>query len=441
MKPARRMEIASQERERRAARVFSTLLVLILVAFNGLGRDLIAHQLRGGGASDPTASFALYGRFLFPGAAILLGFIRYPDLSTIGAVPRALIPTVALALLSTFWSVDPKVSLQASLEFLLLFLALASIRRAVGVLQMVRVTVYLIIAVVTVSAAVAILFPTLGRHQATDLIQSSHAGQWKGIFVHKNGLGAWAAFSTALVIPFRDQLKLSKASVAIGFSCGLLCLVFSNSQTSLLAAVLMIAVIALLSARMKLPLWVFWPWAAVAFGSVALALGYVGPLVLNAVGRDQSLTGRTEIWPLAAKAVEGRPLLGYGFATSGGGPFQDMTLAGIGIRTGPESGYWKMLLDVGWTGCLLFFLASLFVSLQALHRFPSLSKTTRAAIAVPLAATVGSFLLNYTEATMSDPLSYVGSLTFTLLFCLCSGLDEGARPARRRTRTRLSRFR
>jgi O-antigen ligase len=89
----------------------------------------------------------------------------------------------------------------------------------------------------------------------------------------------------------------------------------STSKTALLAALLGLGVIGLGALVRRGPVHAIIAVcavlaAAIAGGGVVLL---APDLVVAALGRDLTLTGRTEIWEASARFVEARPWLGYGY--------------------------------------------------------------------------------------------------------------------------------
>jgi exopolysaccharide production protein ExoQ len=87
----------------------------------------------------------------------------------------------------------------------------------------------------------------------------------------------------------------------------------------------------------------------VAFGVVTVFVGgaTVGAIT-STLGRDESLTGRADVWAALLPVALRKPLLGYGF----GGFWTPSTRDQFGISEG-HSGYLDVLLDSGFVGLAL----------------------------------------------------------------------------------------
>jgi exopolysaccharide production protein ExoQ len=136
---------------------------------------------------------------------------------------------------------------------------------------------------------------------------------WHGSFPHKNSLGNIVLVLLMIVICLERKLK-----VLIPFATwGFVLLAFSqsrSSQVALLIGLLVAAYIALISTggagrftKLVMPI------------GFAVPVGIAGvaalPFILKALGKDASLTGRTEIWPPVIEAISRNPIFGYGYAS------------------------------------------------------------------------------------------------------------------------------
>lgn len=214
-----------------------------------------------------------------------------------------------LALLSVAWSTAPD----------------ATFRRAVALAATTGFGVYLaarfdwtamlrlmgavwgLAALLTLAAGV--LAPDFAR------MQEVHVGAWSGGWWEKNQLGghmARAGFLFAF-LAWRDR-PFRRAWTGLAL-VSLLLVVLSTSKTALLGLVFGLGVLGAAAAASRGPRLA----AGVALGALlAAAAGFIAlveapDLVFAALGRDATLTGRTDIWSLLAEAIAERPLLGHGY--------------------------------------------------------------------------------------------------------------------------------
>jgi exopolysaccharide production protein ExoQ len=80
--------------------------------------------------------------------------------------------------------------------------------------------------------------------------------------------------------------------------------------------------------------------------------------ILEMMGKDPTLTGRTEIWPYVIDAISQRPMLGWGFS----GFWSPDNPAAVEINDATrlnlpdaQNGLLQMLVDVGIVGTSIFF--------------------------------------------------------------------------------------
>ena len=151
--------------------------------------------------------------------------------------------------------------------------------------------------------------PGFGRDQIV------HIGAWQGTFFEKNQLGgvmARAAVFAAFLALMDKEFRWVWMTL-LGL-CGLLVLL-STSKTALLGLTLGLGVLgtcALMKRGMATGLLVVWL-GVFAMGIGAAILILAPELVFQLLGRDMTLTGRTDIWITLLDYIQQRPLLGYGY--------------------------------------------------------------------------------------------------------------------------------
>lgn len=208
------------------------------------------------------------------------------------------------ALISTTWSQSPSDTLKASISLIAFHgigtcMAALFSWRAIW-LGLARATLLLTV------LGIAII-PLDG------LMTEVHPGAFRGLWMEKNATGAALALGTLACVTVSVLDRNPKYFLGAIFLLGML--VFSRSATSLMAAIggcsalLTIETIRRGPARFFGGLWV----ATLIVVGIAIAIVFMGPHIAELVGRDITFTGRAEIWPSVIRAIEARPLLGYGF--------------------------------------------------------------------------------------------------------------------------------
>jgi exopolysaccharide production protein ExoQ len=297
-----------------------------------------------------------YARIFFVPVYLFLGMVIWRDrraaLSTAFAAP-VLMSLLALAFASTLWSIDSGATLRRSVWLALtmafgLYMAWRYTWR-----ELVEVIGGAFIALIAGSFAVSILMPNVG------IMSQEHPGAWCGLWTHKNTLGGIMALgvgvcaAAAIVAPARRTLWIATALGALAL------VLLSTSKTALLASLLQLVVIGagIVARRGPIPAIAV---AASALGAIILiaSLVLLTPEVLvQVIGRDLTLTGRTDIWDAAAPAVAAKPWLGYGyfgFWIADAGPAYWVRETVQWPVASAHSGWLELALGLGRVGVVLF---------------------------------------------------------------------------------------
>jgi exopolysaccharide production protein ExoQ len=243
-------------------------------------------------------------------------------------------------------------------------------------------------------------YPDLGRGYNI----AGSAMFWTGVTTDKNGLGMICLiFGLGIMWQFMDLYQEEKGGkrTKAFYVHGLIVLIMvwllweSNSMTSIscfvLALGLMVAVGRWKFARKPAVTTIF---AGVAVGFSALVLfGGLG-FFLEAIGRNPTLTGRTEVWH-ALLPFSQSPLFGSGYESFWLG--DRLTRIGGLISSGineAHNGYLEIYLNLGWVGLGLLglvFVAGFKNVLAAIRKDTTRGKVRLAYFIIPL-------IYNFTEA-------------------------------------------
>ncbi|MHC0065614.1 O-antigen ligase family protein [Nostoc sp. UIC 10890] len=209
--------------------------------------------------------------------------------------------------------------------------------------------------IIVLSFIFAIALPKYGIQ--TDL----GSPMWRGVFLHKNGLGSRMVTSGIVFFILAYQAKGRSWLFWGGLSLSILLLILSASTSSLLNLLILIL------AFFAFQIW-RWPYQVMIPTLVMVAtiiqtfyfwFSNNSDVLFTSIGKDSTLTGRTEIWPLVIDRIWKHPWLGYGY----GGFWQgwDGESAYIWrivgwVPTHPHNGYLAICLDLGFLGLGLFLL-------------------------------------------------------------------------------------
>jgi exopolysaccharide production protein ExoQ len=323
--------------------------VLVLIAFCGtvLPSLLISGAIPASNAEDPGALIAFAMVYLLILGPVLLRPRGIVDALTANPAATALI---LLALLSTAWSIEPEVTLRRAVAFAFTTLfALHLVQRFT--LREVVTLLALAVSVTTVLSLVFVLaVPAIG------IDHELHPGAWKGVYFQKNVAGRTSVWLLLCLFWLERANAGARWPRRVMIALTALLLVMSDSGTGLLTAALVLAVFTAhrwLKADIRV--------LAAVLSFVALA-GFLAVLAgtvffedaLALIGRDPTLTGRTELWDHSLAAVAERPLLGWGYGAYWydlNGPAAVFT-AGWGV-TSAHNGWIDAAIDLGLPGFAL----------------------------------------------------------------------------------------
>ena len=215
--------------------------------------------------------------------------------------------------------------------------------------------------VIVVSYLGVLLIPERAIHQATDFLEPQLAGDWRGLFDHKNAAAAaMAIFAlTGLYIAHR----LSKP---LGWALTLLALFFlfkSGGKTAVALFPLVLVLTAIIErATVMRHVVVIGTLASMALFTIG---GVIFPAVANftkSIGIDTTFTNRTDIWTLAIDSIRDHPIFGYGYQAFWQrdelkNAFQEVPTWAV-AAVDSHNAYLEMLLAAGFPGLaiLLFWI-------------------------------------------------------------------------------------
>jgi O-antigen ligase len=170
--------------------------------------------------------------------------------------------------------------------------------------------------------------------------------------------------------------------------------------------------------------------AALLAGVFSCVLFLLPRLVLL-LGRDGTMTGRTDIWRAVMQAIMKHPLVGYGFSAfwlSLRGESANIILALRWAVPAAHNGFLDVWLQLGAAGLSLFlagFVSALWSACKALYQ-PSFSRA-----AWPLAILLLTLLYNLDESSLMQPNDLLWILYVATVVNLTSPINQSlVRPMR-----------
>lgn len=286
-----------------------------------------------------------------------------------------LLVLLAYMLASTLWSEITLIALRRwTRELIVILMALfimseANPRQALA--SLLRRSAYILI---PFSLVLVKYYPEMGRQYG----RWSGIEMWTGVTTQKNQLGAlctisiffllWALYENWPKVASHAESRRRWADVAV-IVIGLYVLNGADSSTSL--ATLIVGVVAFLGLRLFRRFKILFPQAAllgilallISFGASAPFLGGSNVAIFSAaLNRNDTLTGRTDVWEAVLPAVKQHPLLGFGF----GSFWTDARREHYDIPTA-HNGYLDILLELGAAG-LAFYTIWLLSCARQVHR-------------------------------------------------------------------------
>ncbi len=189
-----------------------------------------------------------------------------------------------------------------------------------------------------------------------------HTGAWRGIYMHKNAFGPFMSIAaTVFLLLAQSSQKNSEKSwffwVLAGIS--ILLVVLSRSSSAAINILIMgtaLFLLPILRLNYELMIPVLAGISSVSFILYTMASSNSG-VIFDVLGKDSSLTGRTELWASVMDKIQESPWLGYGYGAfwqGFDGPSAYVWLAQPFKAMHPHSGYLELFLDVGLIGFLMY---------------------------------------------------------------------------------------
>ncbi|HEY0704530.1 MAG TPA: O-antigen ligase [Candidatus Acidoferrales bacterium] len=391
------------------------LIFALIFLANGVIQTDVGENV---GPRLPSSSLLIGQIFIF---SILTVLVALHWREVINGVRRSgwLMALCGLAIVSAVWSVDPQFAFRRAI--VLLATTMFGVYLASRFDWDEQISLFAWMSVVAIAGCwfMVVVFPQYG------ISHDIHFGSIKGLFAHRSMMARQMVFAI-LTLALARPKGMPSAVRGLGLVGAVALLAFSFAATSWVAAAVCLAVypiLHLLRIRSKrtLPLWVV---LAPVFALLAYLLIANFGLVLEATGKDSTLTGRVPIWHAAISAISQRPFLGYGYQT-----FWNRGGAITFINPYPNhahDGYLDLLLDMGMVG-LLVFLCGFAISFWRAGKLFQSDEVNGAKW--PLLFMIFFGLFNLTESNITRPLTFLWVPYCSIFVSLAMIEFEGRLPA------------
>ena len=267
----------------------------------------------------------------------------------------AIAALVGLAFASRYWSLDFATTMRRVIALAIscgFALYLGAVFRGA---HLPRLLMHTTLFMAAGSLVMVFAFPSIGVHQL------ENAGLWRGLWYEKNQMGAVmviGATAAAACLASPDGRRLLPGLTLV-LSSGLV--LATQSKTSLLCLLVGLGLIGgfLAMRRGGAAFAVVTVWSFVVLSGLGIWLWDThSAAVLEMLGKDPSLTGRTEIWDSLMRKVADRPWTGYGYGAFWGRIGESAPADWVRKETGwivpsAHNGWIDLLVQLGWPGTLL----------------------------------------------------------------------------------------
>jgi exopolysaccharide production protein ExoQ len=281
---------------------------------------------------------------------------------------------------------------------------------------------FLVLGGVTIAASVvfALALPQYGLD-----LMGGHETAWKGIFSAKNYLGNLALFFLTVAVSYRPRNPfLGSVRLAQIVFC-LAAIAFSRAATAYtLTAVYAAYFVIIRTLRwFRKKDYLVAGIALLVVAATATAMIALWPdLLINVLGKDLTLTGRTGIWSAVLDSIAKRPLLGYGYQAFWlglEGESYRIILAVSWVLAQAQNGFLDVTLEMGTVGLAIVLLVFGFAFRDAFAcLLRSRDETQLRAVEWYLAIVILTLIYNLDESFLFEP-KHLGSMFFLLA---CVGL-------------------
>jgi O-antigen ligase len=350
--------------------VFTLFLLVFFIGFNpfpsyGGFRDL---DQRADGSLLRQISlvfFFAYFSFSLFRQSLLLNYIRNN---------LYVLSLIFLCFSSFLWSLDSSLTIRRSVVLFINFFVVTSFFYLVGYSKSIKL-IRNVFAFLIIFSVLLSLFYSGAVHQAADVFDVNLIGSWRGVFGHKNNA---AAFSVTALVIFLLSWFSGKEKKWIALSVlSVIFLFMTKSKTSIyiLFPLIVFSFLVVYFIENKFLVIVSSFTLLVVFSFLFFALGDVKYFLYD---NPDLFTGRGAIWFVMLEIIQDNFLfgLGYGAVWETGdwsimSEYADRGIAWTALISSGHSGYFDILISIGFIGFLFFFISVLYPCLLNAINFSS----------------------------------------------------------------------
>jgi exopolysaccharide production protein ExoQ len=401
---------------------WALLLILLYFALDGVSPFVneptttraVATSSAGGVLTDRL------GKLLMFVACMIFAMQRYQSVRRLSMQMKLVTSFPILALLLSPLSQLPTRTISSSALLLGSILLLYYIMSRYQLDQVLELLLVLGIGTIVASIVFAVALPQYGLDQ-----MGGHSSAWKGIFSAKNYLGNLALFFLTATVSYRARTPFLRAARLSQVIFCLTAIVFSRAATAYMLTAVYIGYFVTLKSLHRLrkkDYFVVSFLLLVAFFSLTVVIVVWPGFLFTLLGKDVTLTGRTEIWSAVLDSIAKRPLIGYGYQAFWlglQGESYRVILAVSWVLAQAQNGFLDVMLEMGVVGLTIVLLVFGFAFRDGVVcLLQSRDQTQLRAVEWYLAIVVLTLFYNLDESFLFDP-KHLGSMMFLLA---CVGL-------------------
>ncbi|MFS0739641.1 O-antigen ligase [Brevundimonas sp. 3P9-tot-E] len=365
--------------------------------------------------------------------ALILVCLR-PERALKGLIRSPLLIALLLLTAATyFWSIMPELTARRIPALAFTTLAGVALASRWSWRSLTEIIAGTLAVLAILSFLVGALLPQMGR------MDEIFPGAWRGLWLEKNSMGNVMVKTTVFLLaagvmaPERRKLWFGLAVVPV------LLILLSTSKTALVVLVLSLASMGFVAVVKSGPLRaVVATWLAVVFViGAGLLIAMETDTFFALLGKDATLTGRTEIWSGIMQQMAEHPWKGFGYGAVWDDPSFTGPKAWIGYQAhfmpaDAHSGWLELYIALGLGGVILFalFLTQIWAqSLWAAYTSPG------GWLALPLIASFTVTMLTESIAMNWHELRWVIVVALALKLALGDEPTAPSRPRLKRNAT------
>jgi len=227
---------------------------------------------------------------------------------------RSAIFYTLIVLSSTIWSIHPDLSIRRGIGYIITIFVAFYVSIRFSPEERMRVLSWSFAVSAFGSLLFVAVFPQYGIMHGID-DTGDLEGNWRGVFTHKNPFGfvmAAAVFTELYLIALQNgRLGWRYLNISVFF----VLVILSRSTTALLTStfyILCTCIYLIWKRNRIIATCIFILFVSVL--CMVLMFFFVDPqFMFSMLGKDPSLTGRTDLWPLVIELIEQKPWLGWGY--------------------------------------------------------------------------------------------------------------------------------